>query len=267
MQLVDDDRYRRIRKQLGRAIGDFNLIEAGDRIAVGVSGGKDSYTLLHTLDHLRRRAPVKFELVAINIDAGYPGYRKETIEAHLRDNGFTYRMKSTNSYRIIEEKRRASSSYCSFCARLRRGVLYAVAEELGCNKIALGHHLDDFIETLLLNQFYAGTLAAMSPRLLADNGRQTVIRPLVYVEEQEIIAFARANAFPVVCCACPVCGKVEQKRKRMKKLIGELSQENPYLKRSLLRALGNVHPRHLLDKSLNAFGGTPLGHLEAIDAS
>ncbi len=107
MQLVDDDRYRRIRKQLGRAIGDFNLIEAGDRIAVGVSGGKDSYTLLHTLDHLRRRAPVKFELVAINIDAGFPGYRKETIEAHLRDNGFTYRMKSTNSYRIIEEKRRA----------------------------------------------------------------------------------------------------------------------------------------------------------------
>lgn len=210
---------------------------------------------------------MKYELVAVNIDAGYPGYRKETVEAHLRENGFAYRMKSTNSYRIIEEKRRPGSSYCSFCARLRRGVLYKVAEELGCNKIALGHHLDDFIETLLLNQFYVGTLAAMSPKLLADNGRQTVIRPLVYVEEQEIIAFARANAFPVICCACPVCGKVEQKRKRMKKLIGELAQENAHLKRSLLRSLGNVHPRHLLDKSLNDFGGNPLTSLEALDAS
>ncbi len=253
MELIEDHRYRRIRKLTGRAIGDFNLVEAGDRIAVGVSGGKDSYTLLHILERLRRRAPVKYELVAVNIDAGFPGYRKEKIEEHLRENGFSYRMEDTDCYRIIEEKRRPGSSYCSFCARLRRGVLYTVAEELGCNKIALGHHLDDFIETLLLNQFYVGTLAAMSPKLLADNGRQTVIRPLVYVEEREIIAFARDNAFPVICCACPVCGQVDQKRKRMKGLIGELAQENPHLKKSLLGALGNVHPRHLMDRRLRAF--------------
>ncbi len=253
MPLIEDELYRRIRKLTGQAIGDFNLIEAGDRIAVGVSGGKDSYSLLHILDHLRRRAPVKYELVAVNIDSGFPGYRKEVLEAHLREHGFTYRMEPTDCYRIIEEKRRPGSSYCSFCARLRRGVLYTVAEELGCNKIALGHHLDDFIETLLLNQFYVGTLAAMSPKLLADNGRQTVIRPFVYVEEQQIIEFTRRNGFPVICCACPVCGVVDQKRKRMKRLIAELARENPHLKRSMLGALGNIHPRHLLDRSLRPF--------------
>ena len=253
MALSEDGLYRRIKKQTGQAIGDFNLIEAGDRIAVGVSGGKDSYSLLHIMERLRRRSPVKYELVAVNVDSGFPGYRKEVVEAHLREHGFAYRMEPTDCYRIIEEKRRPGSSYCSFCARLRRGVLYSVAEELGCNKIALGHHLDDFIETLLLNQFYVGTLAAMSPKLLADNGRQTVIRPFVYVEEKDIIAFTRTNGFPVICCACPVCGVVDQKRKRMKRLIAELAKENPHLKRSMLGALGNVHPRHLLDKNLKLF--------------
>jgi tRNA 2-thiocytidine biosynthesis protein TtcA len=251
--LIQDGLFRRIKKQTGQAIGDFNLIEAGDRIAVGVSGGKDSYSLLHIMESLRRRSPVKFELVAVNVDSGFPGYRKEVVEAHLQEHGFTHRMEPTDCFRIIEEKRRPGSSYCSFCARLRRGVLYSVAEELGCNKIALGHHLDDFIETLLLNQFYVGTLAAMSPKLLADNGRQTVIRPFVYVEERDIIEFTRANGFPVICCACPVCGVVDQKRKRMKRLIAELAQDNPHLKRSMLGALGNVHPRHLLDKNLKQF--------------
>jgi len=251
--LIEDGLYRRIKKQTGQAVGDFNLIEAGDRIAVGVSGGKDSYSLLHIMESLRRRSPVKYELVAVNVDSGFPGYRKEVVESHLQEHGFTYRMEPTDCYRIIEEKRRPGSSYCSFCARLRRGVLYTVAEKLGCNKIALGHHLDDFIETLLLNQFYVGTLAAMSPKLLADNGMQTVIRPFVYVEEKDIIAFSRANDFPVICCACPVCGVVDQKRKRMKRLISELAKENPHLKRSMLGALGNVHPRHLLDKNLKQF--------------
>lgn len=253
MSIVEDALYRKIKKQTGRAIGDFKLIEEGDRIAVGVSGSKDSYALLHILERLRRRAPVKFELVAVNVDAGYPGYRTSVIEQHLQEQGFAYHMQTTNSYQIIEEKRRPGSSYCSFCARLRRGVLYSLADQLGCNKIALGHHLDDFIETLLLNQFYVATLAAMSPKLAADNGRHTVIRPFVYVEEQDIIAFTRANGFPVVCCACPVCGLVDQKRKRMKKLLRELSAENPQLKRSMLGALGNVHPRHLLDRNLQTF--------------
>lgn len=253
MSILEDALYRKIKKQTGQAIGDFNLIEEGDRIAIGVSGGKDSYSLLHILEQLRRRSPVKYQLVAVNVDAGYPGYRASVIEQHLKEQGFEYHMEVTTSYQVIEEKRRPGSSYCSFCARLRRGVLYTLADKLGCNKIALGHHLDDFIETLLLNQFYVGTLAAMSPKLAADNGRHTVIRPLVYVEEQDIIAFTRANGFPVICCACPVCGVVDQKRKRMKKLLRELALENPQLKRSMLGALGNVHPRHLLDPKLQTF--------------
>lgn len=246
-------RFRRIRKLAGKAIGDYNLIEAGDRIAVGVSGGKDSYTLLHILESLRRRSPVRYELVAVNVDSGFPGFRKEVIASHLAEHGFEHRMESTNCYEIIESKRRPGSSYCSFCARLRRGVLYSLADELGCNKIALGHHLDDFIETLLLNQFYVGSLAAMSPKLLADNGRHTVIRPLVYVPESEIIALVREQGLPVICCACPVCGEVDQKRQRMKRLVRELAAENPHLRYSLLGALGNVKPRHLLDKDLQTF--------------
>ncbi|WP_432822865.1 tRNA 2-thiocytidine(32) synthetase TtcA [Trichloromonas sp.] len=253
MPVVEDQLFRKIKKMTGRAIGDFNLIEEGDRIAVGVSGGKDSYSLLHILDALRRRSPVKYELVAVNVDAGFPGYKTHIIEEHLRDHGFAYRMETTECYRIIEEKRRPGSSYCAFCARLRRGVLYTLADELGCNKIALGHHLDDFIETLLLNQFYIGTLAAMSPKLQADNGRHTVIRPFVYVEEQEIIQFTFRNEFPVVCCACPVCGVVDQKRKRMKQLIRDLAKENPHIRKSMIGALGNVQLRHLMDRNLPSF--------------
>lgn len=249
--LIQDTLFRKIKKQVGQAIGDFNLIEAGDRIAVAVSGGKDSYTLLHILDALRRRSPVRYELVAVNVDAGFPGYRKERLAAHLEEHGFRAHLESTDCYRIIEEKRRPGSSYCAFCARLRRGVLYSVADQLDCNKLALGHHLDDFVETLLLNQFYVGSIKAMSPKLLADNGRHTVIRPLVYVTESDIIEFARRNAFPIICCACPVCGQADQQRKRMKRLVRDLEQEIPYLKRSMLHAMGNVQPRHLLDAQLS----------------
>lgn len=250
MPFSDDLVFSRIRKLAGKAIGDFNLIEEGDHIAVAVSGGKDSYTLLHVLEALRRKAPVRYRLTAVNVDAGFVGYRKDLIEAHLQSHGFAYRMQSTDSYRIIEEKRRPGSSYCAFCARLRRGVLYTLADELGCNKIALGHHLDDFIETLLLNQFYVGTLAAMSPRLLADNTRHTVIRPLVYVEERDIVRFTSAHAFPIICCACPVASLVDQKRQRMKHLVKDLEKEIPHIRHSMLGALGNVHPRHLLDQAL-----------------
>ena len=253
MSFSQDPLFRKIKKAVGRAIGDFNLIEEGDRVAIGVSGGKDSYTLLHVLEALRRRSPVKYELVAVNVDAGFPGYRKEVVAEHLRAHGFAHHMESTDAYRIIEEKRRPGTSYCSFCARLRRGVLYSLADRLGCNKIALGHHLDDFVETLLLNQFYIGRLAAMSPKLLADNGRHTVIRPLVYVEEKDIIAFAGRSKMPIVCCACPVCGVVDQKRKRMKALVRELARDNPHIRQSMLGALGNVQPRHLLDKQLKQF--------------
>ena len=242
--------FQRIKKLTGKAIGDFKLIAEGDRIAVGLSGGKDSYTLLNILEALRKKAPVKFELIAINVDSGFPGYRKDVIEQHLQKQHFNYRMASADCYRIIEEKRRPGSSYCAFCARLRRGVLYTQAEQLGCNKLALGHHLDDFIETLLLNQFYAGTLAAMSPKLLADNGKHTLIRPLVYVAESDIIEFSNQESFPIICCSCPVAGAEEQNRQRMKQLIQELSQDIPQIRNSMISALGNVHPRHLLDQTL-----------------
>ena len=253
MSLIKDKLYSRIKRLTGKAIGDFNLIENGDKILIGVSGGKDSYTLLHVLESLRKRAPIDFELFPVTVDSGFPGFRKEIIEEHLKKQGFNYLIKKTTCYQIIEEKRDPGSSYCSFCARLRRGVIYSTADKLGCNKVALGHHLDDFIETLLLNQFYNGRLSAMSPKLLADNNRHTVIRPLVYVEEDEIIAFTSRNSFPVICCACPVCGRVEQKRKKTKALLKNLSQDNPSIKKSLISSLKNIKPRHLMDKSLKNF--------------
>jgi len=248
--LIEDRLYKKIKNAVGRAIADFGLIEEGDRIAVAVSGGKDSYTLLHILEALRKRAPIKYELLAINIDSGYPGYRSDIIASHLEEQGFSHHMEKTEHYEVIKEKRRPDSSYCSICARLKRGVLYTLAQRFGCNKLALGHHLDDFVETLLLNQFFVGSLKAMAPAMLADNAVTTVIRPLVYVEERDIIPFSRQNRFPVVCCCCPVCGRADLQRKRMKGLLAELEKENPHVKRSLLSALANVQPRHLLDRRL-----------------
>jgi len=248
--LIEDKLYRKVKHAVGRAIGDYGLIEEGDRIGVAVSGGKDSWSLLHILEELRRRAPVRYELMAITIDSGYPGFRTDIIADHLREHGFAHHVEQTDHYGIISEKRRPGSSYCSICARLKRGSLYTLAQRFGCNKLALGHHLDDFIETLLLNQFFVGSLKAMAPAMLADNGATTVIRPLVYLEERDIVQFSRTNRFPVVCCCCPVCGKADQQRKRMKALLSGLERENPSVKRSLLRALANVHPRHLLDRDL-----------------
>jgi tRNA 2-thiocytidine biosynthesis protein TtcA len=253
--LLNNANFRKIKKLTGQAIGAFNLIENGDRIAVAVSGGKDSYTLLHILNQLRLRAPIQFELVAVNVDAGFPGYRKDVLEDYLSGCGFQLHMEAIDCSQIIDEKLRPGSSYCAFCARLRRGILYSVADRLVCNKIALGHHLDDFIETLLLNQFYVGTLAAMSPKLLADNKRHTVIRPLVYVEESDIIEFAQQNEFPIIDCGCPMMKQEDQKRQRMKQLISELVKENRYLKRSMIRSLSNVRPRHLLDLELTRLIG------------
>jgi tRNA 2-thiocytidine biosynthesis protein TtcA len=249
-ETVDARLFRRLRHGIGRAVADFSLIEEGDRIAVAVSGGKDSYTLLMLLEELRRRAPVKFELVAVNIDSGYPGYQTDVIEGFLRENGFEFRMIPTEHYTIIQEKRRPGSSYCSICSRLKRGALYEVTRDLGCNKLALGHHQDDFIETLLLNQFFVGSLKSMAASMLADNGVTTVIRPLVYLAEDDIITYSRQAHLPIVCCCCPVCGSADMQRRKMKSLLKELQQDIPHIKNSLLKALSNVHPRHLLDRRL-----------------
>jgi tRNA 2-thiocytidine biosynthesis protein TtcA len=242
--------FRKLRHAVGKAVADFGLIEEGDRIAVAVSGGKDSYTMLLLLDELRKRAPVSFEIVAVTVDSGYPGFRCDTIAAFVESLGIPIHVEKTNHFEIISEKRRPGSSYCSICARLKRGVLYGLSASLGCNKLALGHHGDDFIETLLLNQFFVGSLKAMSASMLADNGVTTVIRPLVYVAEKDIIRFARAASLPVVCCCCPVCGSADLQRKRMKKLLDQLEQEIPHIRNSMLKALSNVQPRHLLDRRL-----------------
>jgi tRNA 2-thiocytidine biosynthesis protein TtcA len=242
--------FNRIKRQTGKAVGDFDLIEEGDRIAVGLSGGKDSYTLLHVLEALRKKAPVKFDLIAVNIDPGFPGYHKQLIEQHLQQHHFNYRMVTTDSSQIIKEKLRPGTSYCAFCARLRRGNLYDQATQLDCNKIALGHHLDDFIETLLLNQFYGGSLAAMAAKLLADNSQHVVIRPLVYVEETAIEEFSRLQKFPIIPCSCPIIGAVDQKRQQMKQLVKNLTREIPEIRNSMISAIGNVQPRYLLDQKL-----------------
>lgn len=251
-EFKDKGLLRKLRHGVGRAVADFGLIGEGDRIAVAVSGGKDSYTLLLLLEELRRRAPVSFEIVAVNIDSGYPGYRTDVIERFLRENGFACHMVPTEHYALIQEKRRPGSSFCSICARFKRGALYTAARELGCNKLALGHHQDDFIETLLLNQFFVGSLKAMAASMLADNGETVVIRPLVYLAEEDIIRFSREAGLPVVCCCCPVCGTADLQRKQMKRLLKELEKDIPHVKNSLLKAISNVHPRHLLDRRLQA---------------
>jgi tRNA 2-thiocytidine biosynthesis protein TtcA len=241
----------RITRATARAISDFGLIEAGDRILVGCSGGKDSYTLLHVLMQLKARAPVAFELVAVNLDQGQPGFPAGVLEQHFRAVGVPYRMVRRELWPEVQRLVTPGKAACSVCSRLRRGVLYNVAVELGCTKIALGHHRDDFIETLLLNAFYAGSLKAMPARLQSEDGRNVVIRPMVYVPEEEIAAFAAAKGFPIV--PCDVCGAQPQlRRKRVKALLAELAAEHPSVKANLLNALGHVVPSHLLDRDLAA---------------
>jgi tRNA 2-thiocytidine biosynthesis protein TtcA len=235
-------------RRVGRAIQDFRLIGDGDRILCAMSGGKDSYAMLHLLEHLRRRAPVKFELLAVTVDQGYRGFKADVLERFFQDRGFAYHIERTNIAEVIDESMPLGDTHCSMCARLRRGVLYRLAPQLGCNKIALGHHADDLLETLLMSQFFNGEICSMPPLLRSRDGRNTVIRPLCYVWEEEIVRFAAEAGFPVICCACPACGDNSLMRKQMKILLGKLETERPGIKSSLLRALSNVRLGHLLDR-------------------
>jgi len=205
---------------------------------------------LTILGELQRRAPVHFELTALTVDAGYPGFDAAAISRFCADNGFCHHVLSTSHYDIIQEKLRPGSSFCSLCARLKRGTLYGMVRQMGYTTLALGHHRDDFIETLLLNQFFVGSLKAMSACMLADSGDVTVIRPLVYVAEKDTARFAADAGLPVVSCSCPVAGSPDLQRQRMKDLLASLEKDIPHIKNSLLKALSNVHPRHLLDGRL-----------------
>jgi tRNA 2-thiocytidine biosynthesis protein TtcA len=244
-----DKLLRRLLKATSQAIHDFELIEPGDRILVGVSGGKDSYTLLHVLQRLRERAPVAFDLIAVNLDQGHPGYPADVVERHLVSTGVPYRMLKEDTLSIVRRLVPEGKTTCPVCSRLRRGILYNTAVELGCNKIALGHHRDDLVETLLLSALYSGALKTMPPKLHSNDGRNIVIRPLCYAAEEDIAAFAEAKRFPIV--PCDLCGSQPNlRRKRVKGLLAELSREHPSVKSNLMNALAHVVPSHLLDRDL-----------------
>lgn len=245
--------WRRLRHATGRAIADFGLIADGDRICVGVSGGKDSLVLLMLLAELQRRAPIRYELLPVTVDAGFAGFDTGSIRSFVERLGFELIVEQTDHAALINARLRPGSSYCSFCARLKRGALYSASRRLGCNLLALGHHRDDFIETLLLNQFFIGTLKAMAPKTVCDGGDITVIRPLVYVAEEDIVSVVQQAGIKVTACACPVAD-ADHQRMRMKQLLNSLEQDIPQIRNSLLAALGNVQPRHLLDARLTKEG-------------
>jgi tRNA 2-thiocytidine biosynthesis protein TtcA len=241
---------KRLLRATAQAIQDFGLVEQGDRIMVAVSGGKDSYTLLHLLMRLRERAPIDFDLVAVNLDQGQPGYPAGVVEGHLRSVGVPYRMIARDTYSVVRRLVPEGKTTCSVCSRLRRGVLYGAAIEMGCTKIALGHHRDDLVETLLLSALYSGALKSMPAKLLAKDGRNVVVRPLCYAAEEDVAAFAEAMRFPIV--PCDLCGSQPNlRRRRVKELLTELSREHPAVKGNLLHALARVVPSHLLDRDLH----------------
>ncbi len=256
---------RKLLSDVGRAGGDFSLIAPGDRILGAVAGGKDPSALLQLLRRLQERAPIDFALIAVNLDQGHPGFPGHVLEGWLKAQGYDHRMLKEDTYRIVTDRIPEGQTYCALCSRLRRGVLYNAAVELGCNKIALGHHRDDLIETLLLNLFFAGKIAAMPPKLRSNDGRNVVIRPLAYAAEADVARYAELAAFPIL--PCDLCGSQENlMRKRVKRLLGELSVEHPRIRESLAAALGNVSPRHLMDPSLWAdFGAQAAVRLSVLE--
>jgi len=243
---------KRLRRQVGEAIADYGMIEAGERVMVCLSGGKDSYAMLDVLMALREKSPVPFELVAVNLDQKQPGFPAQVLPEYLEGLGVPFRIVAQDTYSVVKRVLPEGKTMCSLCSRLRRGVLYRVAGELGANKIALGHHRDDILATFFLNLFFGGKLKAMPPRLRSDDGRHVVIRPLAYVREDDLEAYAVEKGFPII--PCNLCGSQEHLQRRVvRDMLRRWEKEHPGRVESILRALGDVRPSHLMDRKLFDF--------------
>ena len=254
---------RFIENRVGKAIGDYKMIEDGDTVMVCLSGGKDSYTLLDVLLALRKRAPIDFRIIAMNLDQKQPGFPAEVLPNYLEKLGVEYRIVTQDTYSIVKEKVPEGKTTCSLCSRLRRGIIYKTASELGANKIALGHHRDDIVHTLFLNMLFGGKLKAMPPKLVTDNGDFMVIRPLAYVPEADIIRYARGVGFPII--PCNLCGTQENlQRQKVREMMADWDQRYPGRTESVMTAIQNVVPSHLGDRNLFGFEGLQLGDPAAL---
>ena len=243
---------KRLEREVGKAIGDFNMIEDGDRVMVCLSGGKDSYTLLDILLALKARAPIDFTLIAMNLDQKQPGFPETVLPTYLEQLGVEHRIVEEDTYSVVQEKIPAGKTTCSLCSRLRRGIIYRVASEMNISKIALGHHRDDIVETLFLNMFFGSKLKAMPPKLHTDDGRHVVIRPLAYCAEKDIARYARQREFPII--PCNLCGSQENlQRKQIKQMLAEWEQQYPGRTANIFKSLANVVPSHLADGELYDF--------------
>ena len=243
---------KRLQRQVGQAIADYAMIEEGDRVMVCLSGGKDSHALLDVLLALRARAPVRFDLVAVNLDQKQPGFPAEVLPEYLRGLGVPFRIENQDTYSIVKRLVPEGQTMCSLCSRLRRGILYRVASELGATKIALGHHRDDIVVTLLMNMFFGGRLKGMPPKLVSDDGRHVVIRPLAYVAETDLERWAELRRFPIIPCS--LCGSQDNlQRVQVKAMLREWERQHPGRSDSMLRAMSHVVPSHLMDHALYPF--------------
>jgi tRNA 2-thiocytidine biosynthesis protein TtcA len=249
---------KRLRRLVGQAIADFSMIEAGDKVMVCLSGGKDSFAMLDVLMRLREKSPVPFELVAVNLDQRHPGFPEHVLPEYLASIGMPYRIEVQDTYSVVKRVIPEGKTMCGLCSRLRRGALYRVAGELGATKIALGHHRDDVLETFFLNLFHGGQLKTMPPKLASDDGKHIVIRPLAYVEEADLQAYADLRQFPII--PCDLCGSQEHlQRKQVKAMLREWEKQHPGRVESIFGALSNVAPSHLLDRTLHDFANLQPG--------